>query len=76
MEKTIERQTKEKELIADIESTLPEFVKACNSDQTNAVILHQDAFAEDLQEHEFLLLGKAIKYAGLAKKDITIISNK
>jgi hypothetical protein len=28
------------------------------------VLLHQDAFAADYQEDEYMLLGMAIKYAG------------
>jgi hypothetical protein len=33
------------------------------------VIIHQDAFAPDYQDHEYALLGKAIKFAGLHGKE-------
>jgi hypothetical protein len=33
-------------------------------DDTELVLLHQDAFAADYQEDEYMLLGMAIKYAG------------
>lgn len=34
------------------------------------VMLHQDAFAADLQDEEYTLLGMAIKYAGLSGKEM------
>jgi len=34
------------------------------------VVLHQDAFAADYQEHKYMLLGMAIKYAGLRGKEV------
>ena len=37
------------------------------------VILHQDAFAADYQEDEYMLLGMAIKYAGLRGKEVRVI---
>ena len=49
------------------ERKLPEFAKAC-ADDTELVLLHQDAFAADYQEDEYKLLGMAIKYAGLRGK--------
>jgi hypothetical protein len=36
------------------------------------LLLSQHAFAADYQEEEFALLGKAIKFAGLLGKDVTI----
>ena len=36
-------------------------------------MLHQDAFAADYQEHEYMLLGMAIKYAGLRGKEVRVI---
>jgi hypothetical protein len=59
-------------LIATIRSELPDFVKAC-ADETELVLLHQDAFAADYQEDEYLLLGMAIKYAGLRGKEVRVI---
>ena len=37
------------------------------------MVLHQDAFAADYQEHEYMLLGMAIKYAGLRAKEVRVI---
>ena len=39
-------------------------------DDTELVLLHQDAFAADYQEDEYTLLGLAIKYAGLRGKEV------
>jgi hypothetical protein len=39
----------------------------------DSVIMHQDAFAPMLGSNEIFLLGKAIKYAGLAGKEVRII---
>jgi hypothetical protein len=36
-------------------------------------MLHQDAFAADYQEDEYMLLGMAIKYAGLRGKEVRVI---
>jgi len=58
-----ERMQRESSLIATIRNKLPEFAKAC-ADDTELVLLHQDAFAADYQEDEYMLLGMAIKYAG------------
>jgi hypothetical protein len=37
------------------------------------VLLQQDAFAADYQEDEYMLLGMAIKYAGLRGKEVRVI---
>jgi len=50
----------------------PEVVKTC-ADDTELVLLHQDAFAADYQEDEYMLLGKATKYAGLRDKEVRVI---
>ena len=63
---------RESSLIATIRTKLPEFAKAC-SDDTELVLLHQDAFAADYQEDEYTLLGMAIKYAGLRGKEVRVI---
>jgi hypothetical protein len=36
-------------------------------------LLHQDAFAADYQEDEYMLLGMAIKYSGLRGKEVRVI---
>jgi hypothetical protein len=67
-----ERMQRESSLIATIRKNLPDFAKAC-ADDTELVLLHQDAFAADYQEDEYLLLGMAIKYAGLRGKEVRVI---
>ena len=51
---------------------LPDFAKMC-ADDTEQVLLHQDAFAADYQEDEYMLLGMAIKYTGLRGKEVRVI---
>ena len=64
-----ERMKREAALIATIREKLPEFAKAC-ADDTELVLLHQDSFAADYQDDESMLLGMAIKYAGLRGKEV------
>jgi hypothetical protein len=66
-----ERMQRESSLIATIRKKLPDFAKAC-ADDTELVWL-QDAFAADYQDDEYLLLGMAIKYAGLRGKEVRVI---
>jgi hypothetical protein len=63
---------RQSELVRRIQSSLPEFVKACAAD-ADMVLLHQDAFAAAYQEDEYALLGMAIKYAGLCGKEVRVI---
>jgi hypothetical protein len=65
-----ERMQRESSLIATIRRKLPDFVKAC-ADETEVVLLHQDAFAADYQDDEYVLLGMAIRYAGLRGREET-----
>ena len=67
-----ERMQRESSLIATIRTKLPDFAKAC-ADDTELVSLHQDSFAADYQDDEYLLLGMAIKYAGLRGKEVRVI---
>ena len=67
-----ERMQRESNLIATIKKKLPDFAKAC-ADDAELVLLHQDAFAADYQEDEYLLRGMAIKYAGLRRKEVRVI---
>ena len=67
-----ERMQRESGLIATIRQQLPDFVRAC-ADDTDVVLLHQDSFAADYQEDEYVLLGMAIKYAGLRGKQVRVI---
>lgn len=67
-----ERMQRESSLIATIRRMLPDFAKMC-ADDTEQVLLHQDAFAADYREDEYMLLGMAIKYAGLRGKEVRVI---
>ena len=67
-----ELMEKEVALAAEVERLLPGFVNSCR-DRADVVIIHQDAFAADYQDHEYTLLGKAIKFAGLHGKEVLII---
>ncbi|MFZ0783626.1 MAG: hypothetical protein WAM86_20965 [Candidatus Sulfotelmatobacter sp.] len=40
---------------------------------TRNLLLHQDAFAAGYQDGEYMLLGMAIKYAGLRGKEVRVI---
>jgi hypothetical protein len=66
-----ERTQRESNLVAAISKNLPEFAKACAD--AEVVLLHQDAFAADYQDDEYMLLGMAIKYAGLRRKEVRVI---
>ena len=67
---------RERKLIEEIQSVLPEFVQACNTKGADFVLIHQDVFAPKLGDYELLLLGKAIKYAGLMGKEVRIIPSQ
>ena len=67
-----ELMQREAALAAEVERLLPDFVNSCR-DKADMVIIHQDAFAADYQDHEYALLGKAIKFAGLYGKEVRII---
>ena len=74
MQEMPEQELMEKEaaLAAEVERLLPDFVNSCRH-KAEVVIIHQDAFAADYQDHEYALLGKAIKFAGLHGKEVRII---
>ena len=67
-----ERMQRESSLIDTIRKKLPDFVSAC-VDDTELMLIHQDAFAADYREDEYTLLGMAIKYAGLRGKEVRVI---
>ena len=67
-----ERMQRETNLIATIRKNLPDFAKACAND-TELVLLHQDTFAADYQEDEYMLLGMAIKVRWLTGKEVGVI---
>jgi hypothetical protein len=66
------RMKREATLIATVRRKLPDFSQVCAGD-AELVLLHQDAFAADYQEDEYMLLGMAIKYAGLRGKEVRVI---
>lgn len=70
-----EKLQRELDLRYEVQARLPEFAAACESD-VEVVLMHQDAFAADYQEEELALLGRAIKFAGLCGKEITITARK
>jgi hypothetical protein len=68
-----ERMQREANLIATIRAKLlPDFARMC-ADDSELVMVHQDSFAADYQDDEYLLLGMAIKYAGLRGKEVRVI---
>ncbi len=67
-----ELRKREADLPIGIRRLLPDFVKFCGKNE-DVIILHQDSFAADYQQEEYMLLGKAIKFAGLHGKEVRII---
>jgi len=67
---------RERDLIWEVQRVLPGFVKACANKSAAFVLIQQDAFAPMLGNDEIILLGKAIKYAGLMDKEVRIIPSK
>ena len=63
---------REREFKDAFERDLPEYAKMCQGSEP-VIIFHQDAFAADYQPEEFILLGMAIKYAGLMGKEVRVI---
>ena len=74
MPKISDEELKQKEaaLSAEIRRLLPSFVEPCRKNE-GMMIIHQDSFAADYQQHEYTLLGMAIKFAGLHGKEVRII---
>lgn len=69
-------QTREQMLEHVLPFYLPDFAEACNDPSADVVMMHQVAFAYDQSNEEYLLLGMAIKYAGLKNKEVRIVCNK
>jgi len=63
---------KERALTAEIESLLPDFARSCRGSE-DVILIHQDSFAADYEDHEYTLFGKAIKFAGLHGKEVRVI---
>jgi hypothetical protein len=68
----LDKVQRESHLVAAIQRQLPDLAKACAGDVA-VIVLYQDSFAADYQEREYILLGMAIKYAGLCGKDVQVI---
>jgi hypothetical protein len=63
---------KETALIAEIERLLPDFARSCRGSE-DVILIHQDSFAADYEDHEYTLFGKALKFAGLHGKEVRVI---
>jgi hypothetical protein len=68
-----EAMNRERLLIEEVERELAEFVRMCRDPRNDCILMQQDAFAPAYGPSELLLLGKAIKYAGLMGKEVRII---
>jgi hypothetical protein len=68
-----EAMNRERLLIEEVERELSEFVRMCRDPRNDCILMQQDAFAPAYGPSELLLLGKAIKYAGLMGKEVRII---
>jgi hypothetical protein len=58
------------EILRIVDEQLPHWRAACDHAGADTVYLNQRAFG--LSDKELLLLAVAIKYAGIAKKNVTI----
>src|SRR6266568_6812957 len=72
---SVEYRTRYEALLSRVSREIPNFIEAVKTTDTDTdtLILHQDAFAADLQNEELALLGAAIKFAGHHGKPVTII---
>lgn len=64
----------ENEVVEIVSTIIPDFKKMIDEAVTsnvNQVIIHQDAFAADYDMDELVLLGSAVKYAGLNGVNLT-----
>lgn len=67
-------------LRATVKKYLPNFARGvaeiagqAKGEQDSTMVLHQDAFGADYQDDEYLLLGMAVKYAGLHGVSVTVM---
>jgi hypothetical protein len=64
----------ERDLGLSLEMMIPDFkvmIDSAAKSNVDSISIHQDAFAADYQADEFVLLGKAIKYAGIHGVSLT-----
>ena len=73
MERYINPKLTEEDIIRVVERELPEFAEKCKSEEADTILQTQLAWAGDFMFGEMLLVGYAIKYAGLHNKVMTII---
>lgn len=70
----IEFESRVSQLEATIAHYIPEFARAIeSSSEGDQVVLHQDAFAAGYHDDEYMLLGMAIKFAGLRGVVVNVI---
>ena len=75
----VEEETRVAVLQATVEHYLPNFAKAVSQmkpdedGKGDIMFLHQDAFAASYEDDEYLLLGMAIKYAGLRGVTLQVV---
>jgi hypothetical protein len=53
-----ETMERERRLIEEVETALPEFVQACNTKHADLVLMTQEVFAPKLRDYDLLLLGR------------------
>jgi hypothetical protein len=58
---------KETALTAEIENVLPDFARSCRGSE-DLILIHQDSFAADYEDHEYTLFGKALSLQGSTEK--------
>lgn len=58
-------EARKQEIIKQVESKIPDFADMIKKNNGEAMIIHQDAFCADYDTEELMLLGMAIKYAGM-----------
>jgi hypothetical protein len=64
------------ELRARLLQKIPDWILACEESVTDTVIMHQEAFAPRHEDEEIMLLGWAIKYAGMCGKSVQIVPSQ
>ena len=69
-----DKRVKKRRLLPQRSEPIADFVNSCR-DKAAVVIIHQDAFAADYQDDEYMLLGKAIKFADSTERK-SILSGK
>lgn len=74
-----EEESRVATLKATVEHYVPELAKAIadaaidSSGDDSVLVLHQDSFADGYDDDEYMLLGMAVKYAGLRGLKLNVI---